>query len=159
MASIRKAREVVFFGTDRGSADVAFRQQTYKLDQQFGRSITLENAMKPEPMLAYAMNGDPLTLNQGFPVRLHDARLVRRGQREVALGGASAGGSLPRQLSGALVPFGGRRGRHRRGYRSANAVGGDRNHSHAPEVGDRARAKDRRQRFRFSASCSTTERR
>jgi DMSO/TMAO reductase YedYZ molybdopterin-dependent catalytic subunit len=66
----KDAREVVFFGTDHGPADVAFRQQTYKLDQQFGRSITLENAMKPEPLLAYAMNGDPLTLNQGFPVRL-----------------------------------------------------------------------------------------
>jgi DMSO/TMAO reductase YedYZ molybdopterin-dependent catalytic subunit len=65
-----EAREVVFFGTDHATGDVAFRQQTYKLDQQFGRSITLENAMKPEPMLAYAMNGDPLTLNQGFPVRL-----------------------------------------------------------------------------------------
>jgi len=65
-----KAREVVFFGYDHGSGDVAFRQQTYKLDQQFGRSITLENAMKPEPMIAYAMNGEPLTLNQGFPVRL-----------------------------------------------------------------------------------------
>ena len=65
-----KAREVVFFGYDRGSGDVAFRQQTYKLDQQFGRSVTLENAMKPEPLIAYAMNGDPLTLNQGFPVRL-----------------------------------------------------------------------------------------
>jgi DMSO/TMAO reductase YedYZ molybdopterin-dependent catalytic subunit len=65
-----KAREVVFFGTDRGPADVAFRQQTYKLEQQFGRSVTLENAQKPEPMLAYAMNGEPLTLNQGFQVRL-----------------------------------------------------------------------------------------
>jgi DMSO/TMAO reductase YedYZ molybdopterin-dependent catalytic subunit len=65
-----KAREVVFFGYDRGSADVAFRQQTLKLDQQFGRSITLENAMKPEPLISYAMNGEPLTLNQGFPVRL-----------------------------------------------------------------------------------------
>jgi DMSO/TMAO reductase YedYZ molybdopterin-dependent catalytic subunit len=65
-----KAREVVFFGTDRGPAEVIFRQQTYKIDQQFGRSVTLENAMKPEPMLAYEMNGEPLTLNQGFPVRL-----------------------------------------------------------------------------------------
>lgn len=65
-----KAREVVFFGYDHGSADVAFRQQTLKLDQQFGRSVTLENAMKPEPLIAYALNGDPLTLNQGFPVRL-----------------------------------------------------------------------------------------
>jgi DMSO/TMAO reductase YedYZ molybdopterin-dependent catalytic subunit len=65
-----KAREVVFFGTDRGMLDVAFRPQTFKLEQQFGRSLTLENAMKPEPMLAYALNGDPLTRDQGFPVRL-----------------------------------------------------------------------------------------
>jgi DMSO/TMAO reductase YedYZ molybdopterin-dependent catalytic subunit len=65
-----KAREVVFFGTDRGPFDVVFRQQTFKVEQQFGRSITLENAEKPEPMLAYALNGDPLTLAQGFPLRL-----------------------------------------------------------------------------------------
>jgi DMSO/TMAO reductase YedYZ molybdopterin-dependent catalytic subunit len=65
-----KAREVVFFGADRGSQEVVFRQQTFKLDQQFGRSITLENAMKPEPLLAYALNGEPLTRSQGFPVRL-----------------------------------------------------------------------------------------
>jgi len=65
-----KAREVVFFGYDRGPLDIAFRQQTYKLEQQSGRSITLEHAMKPEPLIAYALNGDPLTQNQGFPVRL-----------------------------------------------------------------------------------------
>ena len=64
------AREVVFFGTDRGPLDIVFRQQTFKLEQQFGRSITLEHAMKPEPLLAYALNGDPLTRNQGFPLRL-----------------------------------------------------------------------------------------
>ena len=34
------------------------------------RSITLENAMKPEPLLAYALNGEPLTREQGFPLRL-----------------------------------------------------------------------------------------
>jgi DMSO/TMAO reductase YedYZ molybdopterin-dependent catalytic subunit len=65
-----KAREVVFFGTDRGKEDVVFRQDTFKLEQQFGRSITLEHAMKPEPLLAYALNGQPLTRDQGFPVRL-----------------------------------------------------------------------------------------
>jgi len=64
------AREVVFFGTDRGMQDIVFRQDTYKLEQQFARSMSLENAMKPEPMLAYALNGDPLTREQGFPVRL-----------------------------------------------------------------------------------------
>jgi DMSO/TMAO reductase YedYZ molybdopterin-dependent catalytic subunit len=65
-----KAREVVFFGTDRGPLDVVFRQQTFKLNQQFGRSITLENATKPEPMLAWALDGDPLTVPQGAPLRL-----------------------------------------------------------------------------------------
>ncbi len=65
-----KAREVVFFGSDRGPQDVVFRQQTFKLEQQFGRSVTLENAMKPEPLLAYALNGEPLTREQGFPLRL-----------------------------------------------------------------------------------------
>ena len=64
------AREVVFFGTDRGKEDVVFRQETYKIEQQFGRSITLEHAMKPEPLLAYALNGQALTRDQGFPIRL-----------------------------------------------------------------------------------------
>jgi len=49
---------------------VIFRTQTFKLDQQFGRSITLEHAMKPEPLLAYELNGEPLTKEQGFPLRL-----------------------------------------------------------------------------------------
>ncbi len=66
----KQAREVVFFGADRGAQDVVFRQQTFKLEQQFGRSATLENAMKPEHLVAWAMNGDPLTREQGFPVRL-----------------------------------------------------------------------------------------
>ena len=64
------AREVVFFGTDRGKEDIVFRQQTYKLEQQFARSMTLENAMKPEPLLAYALNGQPLDRDHGFPLRL-----------------------------------------------------------------------------------------
>lgn len=65
-----KAREVVFFGSDRGPQEVVWRTQTYKVDQQFGRSITLENALKPDPLLAYALNGEPLTREQGFPLRL-----------------------------------------------------------------------------------------
>jgi DMSO/TMAO reductase YedYZ molybdopterin-dependent catalytic subunit len=65
-----RAREVVFFGADRGKEDVVFRQQTLKVEQQFARSITLENAMKPEPILAYARNGEPLTRDSGAPVRL-----------------------------------------------------------------------------------------
>lgn len=65
-----RAHEVVFFGADRGKEDVVFRQQTFKIEQQFARSITLENAMRPEPLLAYALNGQPLTRDYGAPVRL-----------------------------------------------------------------------------------------
>jgi DMSO/TMAO reductase YedYZ molybdopterin-dependent catalytic subunit len=65
-----RAHEVVFFGTDKGSQDVVFRQQTFKLEQQYGRSMTLENAMSPEPILAYALNGEPLARRAGFPLRL-----------------------------------------------------------------------------------------
>jgi DMSO/TMAO reductase YedYZ molybdopterin-dependent catalytic subunit len=65
-----EGKEVVFFGADHAEADVPFRGQTIKVDQHFGRSITIENAMKPEPILAYAMGGEPLTPYQGFPLRL-----------------------------------------------------------------------------------------
>src|SRR2546426_111214 len=32
--------------------------------------LSLENALRPEPLLAYALNGDPLTRQQGAPMRL-----------------------------------------------------------------------------------------
>ncbi len=64
------AREVVFFGTDLSKEDVVFRGDTYQVDQQFGRSITLENALKPEPLLAWNLNGEPLVFQQGGPLRL-----------------------------------------------------------------------------------------
>ena len=135
-----KAREVVFFGYDHGSADVAFRQQTLKLDQQFGRSVTLENAMKPEPLIAYALNGEPLTLNQGFPVRL-----IMPGWYGVANVKWLAEVHLQedryrRQLSDPLVSHDMGRGRKRRRERSADAICGNRSHPHAAQIGDRPRA-------------------
>src|SRR5471030_619779 len=51
----------------------------------------------------------------------------------------SATGPLPGQLSSPLVPLAARSGRHGRCRRSANAVGGKRDHPHAVEVGDCAR--------------------
>ena len=65
-----EARELVFFGADRGEEEVAFRGQTIAVEQQFGRSLSREKALSPEPLLAYALNGEPLTRHQGFPVRL-----------------------------------------------------------------------------------------
>jgi len=64
------AREFVFYGADHGQEEVEFRTQKYTLDQHFGRSMTREKAMSPDPFVAYAMNGEPLTKHQGFPLRL-----------------------------------------------------------------------------------------
>jgi DMSO/TMAO reductase YedYZ molybdopterin-dependent catalytic subunit len=64
------AREVVFFGTDKGNEEVVFRTNTLKVQQQFARSITLENALKPDPMLAWALNGKPLDREHGAPLRV-----------------------------------------------------------------------------------------
>jgi DMSO/TMAO reductase YedYZ molybdopterin-dependent catalytic subunit len=64
------AREFVFFGADHGTEDVEFRTQSYKVEQQFGRSLPRDKAMSGEPFLTWAMNGEPLTINQGAPLRL-----------------------------------------------------------------------------------------
>ena len=63
-------REVVFFGADKGEEEVEFRGRTYNVEQEFGRSISIETAMTGEPLLAYALNGEPLTRHQGFPLRV-----------------------------------------------------------------------------------------
>ena len=65
-----EAREFVFFGADHGDEEVEFRGQVYEVDQQYGRSLPRDKALSPEPMLAYALNGEPLTPFQGFPLRL-----------------------------------------------------------------------------------------
>jgi len=65
-----EAREVVFLGADHGEEEVEFRTQKYKVDQQYGRSLPRDRALSPEPLLVYALNGEPLTRHQGSPLRL-----------------------------------------------------------------------------------------
>jgi DMSO/TMAO reductase YedYZ molybdopterin-dependent catalytic subunit len=65
-----QAREFVFFGADRGKEEVEFRTSKYEVEQQYGRSLNREKALSPEPFLAYALNGEPLTRHQGSPLRL-----------------------------------------------------------------------------------------
>jgi DMSO/TMAO reductase YedYZ molybdopterin-dependent catalytic subunit len=65
-----EAREFVFFGADHGQEEVEFRTQKFTVDQQFGRSLSRDKALSPEPFLAYALNGEPLTRHQGAPLRL-----------------------------------------------------------------------------------------
>jgi DMSO/TMAO reductase YedYZ molybdopterin-dependent catalytic subunit len=59
-----KAREIVVEGADRGY--VAKAGDTIA----FARSLGLETALHPDTLLAYAMNGEPLSAAHGFPVRL-----------------------------------------------------------------------------------------
>ena len=63
-------REVVFFGADHGEEEVEWRGRTFPVDQQYGRSITVEQAMGDDPFVAFDLNGAPLTVHQGFPLRL-----------------------------------------------------------------------------------------
>jgi DMSO/TMAO reductase YedYZ molybdopterin-dependent catalytic subunit len=65
-----QGKEIVFFGADRGTEKVDFRTQTYDVEQQYGRSVSVDQAMAPDPFLAYGLNGEPLTRHQGFPLRL-----------------------------------------------------------------------------------------
>jgi DMSO/TMAO reductase YedYZ molybdopterin-dependent catalytic subunit len=64
------AREFVFYGADHGEEEVEFRTQKFKVDYQFGRSLPREKVLSPEPFLAWALNGEPLTRFQGAPLRL-----------------------------------------------------------------------------------------
>ena len=64
------AREFVFFGADRGEEFVTFRGREYTVDQQYGRSLQRDLALSNEPLLAYDLNGAPLSMHQGRPLRL-----------------------------------------------------------------------------------------
>jgi DMSO/TMAO reductase YedYZ molybdopterin-dependent catalytic subunit len=56
------AAEVVFGGADRGFQG--------EVEQRYGRSLRIEEARRPEVLLAYEMNGRPLEPQHGAPVRL-----------------------------------------------------------------------------------------
>jgi len=60
------AKEIVFFGTDIGTEELRGRE----VDTAFARSLSIEDAMRPENMLAMMMNGEPLPHYHGNPVRL-----------------------------------------------------------------------------------------
>jgi DMSO/TMAO reductase YedYZ molybdopterin-dependent catalytic subunit len=58
--------EVVFFGSDEGDEEV----RDIKMKQNFSRSMSVEEALAPENLLCYEMNGEPLPQLHGFPLRL-----------------------------------------------------------------------------------------
>jgi len=66
------AREVVFFGADKGTEEIAHGAgvQPQKYEQNFARSMPVDDATKPEVFLVWEMNGAPLPAKNGGPVRL-----------------------------------------------------------------------------------------
>ncbi len=64
-----EAREVVFLGLDmeKEKKSAAGNQE---FETPHGRSIYVQDALNPEAMLAFALNGQPLPVEQGFPLRL-----------------------------------------------------------------------------------------
>ena len=64
----RDALEVVFHGADTGEEEED--GVVYSTELPYARSLPLATAMRPELLLAYEMNGEPLTTDHGFPLRL-----------------------------------------------------------------------------------------
>lgn len=58
--------EVVFFGADEKVEKI--REQEYP--QNFARSLSTKDALRDDILLAYEMNGEPLSVAHGAPVRL-----------------------------------------------------------------------------------------
>ena len=58
--------EVVFWGADAG--EQTWREM--KITEHFARSMSLADAMSPDNLLVYEMNGEPLPPLHGFPLRL-----------------------------------------------------------------------------------------
>jgi DMSO/TMAO reductase YedYZ molybdopterin-dependent catalytic subunit len=58
------AREIIFSGADRGTVDGE------PGEIRFERSLTVRDALESDALLAYAMNGQPLPVRHGYPLRL-----------------------------------------------------------------------------------------
>lgn len=58
------ARDVVFIGADRGF------EKNVGAEISFERSLPVEVALHPDTLLAYDMNGEPLPVEHGAPLRL-----------------------------------------------------------------------------------------
>ena len=63
---IQRAHEVVFFGADEKVEKI--RDRDYL--QNFARSLSLDDAFGDEVIVAWEMNGEPLTREHGAPLRL-----------------------------------------------------------------------------------------
>lgn len=61
-----EAKEVVFWAADQGVETLRGNEYT----MNFARSMSMDDAMRSESIVAYELNGQPLPVRHGFPVRL-----------------------------------------------------------------------------------------
>ncbi|HMC11303.1 MAG TPA: molybdopterin-dependent oxidoreductase, partial [Pirellulaceae bacterium] len=65
------ATEVVFFGHDRQNETLRKgEKRELSVEVPFGRSMSLEDAQRPDLILAYERNGQPIAERNGAPLRL-----------------------------------------------------------------------------------------
>jgi DMSO/TMAO reductase YedYZ molybdopterin-dependent catalytic subunit len=57
-------------GTDVGDVELHDNMRDVKMYQNFARRMSLADAISPDNMLCYEMNGEALPESRGFPVRL-----------------------------------------------------------------------------------------
>ena len=62
--------EVVFWGADAGDVELNDDIRDVKMHQNFARSMSLADAMSPDNILCYEMNGAALPAPNGAPLRL-----------------------------------------------------------------------------------------
>ena len=60
------AKEVVFFGDDKAMEEIRGQE----VEKAFARSMSIPDAMRQDNLLAYEMNGEPLPIFHGKPLRL-----------------------------------------------------------------------------------------
>jgi DMSO/TMAO reductase YedYZ molybdopterin-dependent catalytic subunit len=85
---LKQGREVIFWGADAGEVTIRDNSGVLRagstgtvvpdgsggldltITERFARSMTLQEALNPDNLLCYEMNGAPLRREHGFPVRL-----------------------------------------------------------------------------------------
>lgn len=65
----RDGIEVVFYGADKGMEKTRI-DSDLEVEQAFGRSLHIDDALNPDIVLAYEMNGEPLPFFHGAPLRV-----------------------------------------------------------------------------------------
>ncbi|MBT5877312.1 MAG: molybdopterin-dependent oxidoreductase, partial [Candidatus Latescibacteria bacterium] len=68
---LRSGVEIVFFGHDEGEEEIQPRRgEKLKMKQNFARNLTIPQAMNPNILLCYEVNGQTIPKDHGFPLRL-----------------------------------------------------------------------------------------